>query len=198
MPAGIAIVLSQAFRPFFPLAALYAAVGVIVWLAGLSGMLPLPPDPTLWHAHEMLYGFAAAIIAGFMLTAVNNWTGLPACSPRSLAFAALLWIIARSGAFFPLADVHLITTFCDALFLPFIALLMSRVLLRSGNRRNFMFIPFLWSLAGVNIGFHISLYLDQVELARLLISLTVWLVGFLMVFMGGRVIPFFSARRCPL
>src|SRR3546814_10120003 len=68
------IYLKQAFRPLFPLTALYGALGISVWLLGLSGVLPLPPQATLWHAHEMLFGFAAALIAGFALTAVENWT----------------------------------------------------------------------------------------------------------------------------
>src|SRR3546814_15035196 len=73
---------------------------------------------------------------------------------------------------------------------------MARVLIKTGNRRNYMFIPFLGGLALVNICFHLSLYQGRVEIARALIWMTAYLAGFLMVFMGGRVIPFFSANRC--
>lgn len=190
------IVLTQAFRPFFPLTAAYTAVGIIVWLAGLSGMIALPAQPTLWHAHEMLFGFAAAIIAGFALTAVVNWTRHPSTTPGTLATIAGLWITARALGLFPHQTMQEMAAICDSLFLPGVALLMTRVLLKKQNRRNYMFIPFLWGLAGINIGFHVSLHTGQVELARGLITLTAWLVGFLMVFMGGRVIPFFSANRC--
>src|SRR3546814_4693251 len=79
------IYLKQAFRPLFPLTALYGALGISVWLLGLSGVLPLPPQATLWHAHEMLFGFAAALIAGFALTAVENWTHAKSVSPGALA-----------------------------------------------------------------------------------------------------------------
>src|SRR3546814_7507443 len=75
------IYLKQAFRPLFPLTALYGALGISVWLLGLSGVLPLPPQATLWHAHEMLFGFAAALTAGFALTAVENWTHAKSVSP---------------------------------------------------------------------------------------------------------------------
>jgi uncharacterized protein involved in response to NO len=190
------IALTQAFRPLFPLAAAYTAVGIIVWLAGLSGMISLPAHPTLWHAHEMLFGFAAAIIAGFALTAVVNWTGHPSTTPGSLGLITGLWVAARVLGLFPRTVAQDIAAICDSLFLPGVALLMTRVLLKTENRRNYMFIPFLWGLASINIGFHISLHAGQVDLARGLITFTAWLVGFLMVFMGGRVIPFFSANRC--
>src|SRR3546814_13184756 len=62
---------------------------------GLSGVLPLPPQATLWHAHEMLFGFAAALIAGFALTAVENWTHAKSVSPGALAALTVLWVTAR-------------------------------------------------------------------------------------------------------
>ena len=196
MPMSTPIVLTQAFRPFFPLAALYSAVAIIVWLAGLSGMTTLPTHPTLWHAHEMLFGFAAAVIAGFVLTAVVNWTGQPSTTPRSLAALTCIWVAARLLGLFPQETAQHWAMIFDSLFLPGVAMLMTHILLKTHNRRNYMFIPFLWALAGVNIGFHASLRQGEIEHARGLITLTAWLVGFLMVFMGGRVIPFFSANRC--
>lgn len=190
-----AIAFTQAFRLFFPLAALFTAVHVLLWIAGLSGMLHLPAQPTLWHAHEMLFGFAFAIIAGFVLTAAGNWTGLKTTTPNNLLLLAGLWIIARIASLV-FSQTPIIAITSDSLFLIGLALLVSRVLLRSANRRNYLFLPFLWGLAAVNLSFHISLLRGNIELARLLITLTAWLVGFLMVFMGGRVIPFFTGRRC--
>ena len=90
-----AIIFTQAFRLFFPLAALFTAINVLLWLAGLSGMIRLPAHPTLWHAHEMLFGFAFAIIAGFVLTAAANWTGQKTTTPASLLLLGGLWMIAR-------------------------------------------------------------------------------------------------------
>jgi uncharacterized protein involved in response to NO len=70
-------VLSAGFRPFFLCAALWAAVAVPVWLALLAGEVGLPSalPPAIWHAHEMVFGYAAAVVAGFLLTAIPNWTG---------------------------------------------------------------------------------------------------------------------------
>lgn len=187
--------LSQAYRPFFPLAALASAVAIIVWLAGLSGMAPLPANPTLWHAHEMLFGFAIAIILGFSLTAAMNWTGMAATTPRSLSWLVCLWGGARVAALLPGQAGQLIWAGLDVLVLPLGAALITRVLLASRNQRNYVFIPLLWGMALVNLGFHASWIFDRVDLTRQLITLSAWLVGFLMVFMGGRVIPFFSGRR---
>src|SRR3546814_13943004 len=89
------IYLKQAFRPLFPLTALYGALGISVWLLGLSGVLPLPPQATLWHAHEMLFGFPAALIAVFALTAVENWTHAQSVPPGPIAPSPVLWVPAR-------------------------------------------------------------------------------------------------------
>ncbi len=195
MPFSLSLCLSQAYRPLFPLAALLSATAMMLWLCGLSGFLPMSPHPTLWHAHEMLFGFASAVIMGFVLTAVVNWTGLAASSPRSLAWLCALWLGARLCAFWPTPGAHLLSAALDVLVLPLAAVQMSRVLLASGNRRNQVFIPLLWAMAIINLGIHLSLQLDRPDQARLLISFSAWLIGFLMVFMGGRVIPFFSGRR---
>ena len=92
--------LRSGFRPFFLLGALYAVVAVLLWLGLLAGLLDAPggQDPLFWHRHEMLFGFASAIIAGFVLTAVPNWTGrLPVAGPL-LAALALLWLAVRLDA----------------------------------------------------------------------------------------------------
>jgi uncharacterized protein involved in response to NO len=188
----------HAFHWFFPLAALYAALAVLVWLGGLSGMLSLPPDPTLWHGHEMLYGFAVAVIAGFVLTAVANWTGLRPAGPTLLALLCGLWLAGRLAA---LGQFHgalspALAGLVDSLFLPALAAVMTRVLVRSRNLRNAMFIPFLWGLALLNLGYHALVAQGGMVEARLILTFTSYLVAFLLVFMGGRVIPFFSGRRC--
>ena len=70
-------ILSWGFRPFFLLGAIYAALAIPVWLAMFAHGLPIPTAfaPRDWHVHEMLFGFVAAILGGFLLTAVPNWTG---------------------------------------------------------------------------------------------------------------------------
>lgn len=195
MRISLALILSQAYRPFFPLAALATSASVLVWLLGLSGMLPLPPNPTLWHAHEMLFGFATAVILGFVLTAVQNWTGVAAVGPRGLGLLLGLWLAARLLAFWPSVPGQCLSASVDVFVLPMGAVFMGRVLLTTRNYRNLVFLPLLSVLAALNVAFHWALQNGAPAVARELIVVTVWCVAFLMVFMGGRVIPFFSSRR---
>src|SRR3546814_16386884 len=95
-----------------------------------SSDLPLPPQATLWHAHEMLFGFAAALIAGFALTAVENWTHAKSVSPGALAALTVLWVTARLRGLLPTPGGQLFAAAVDCLFLHPVALL-----LRSEDRR---------------------------------------------------------------
>ncbi|MDP6166960.1 MAG: NnrS family protein, partial [Gammaproteobacteria bacterium] len=97
---GIEAFWSKAFRVFFTAAATYAVVNMLVWLATLAwswqpdaGQLSL----FQWHAHELLWGYATAVIAGFLLTAVGNWTGHPTAAPQVLQVMLGAWLLARIG-----------------------------------------------------------------------------------------------------
>ena len=91
--------LSAGFRPFFLLASIWAALAVPVWLAAyvhgysLRGSLPA----MVWHAHEMVFGFGYAVVAGFLLTAIPSWTGRMPMRGAALASLALLWLVGRAG-----------------------------------------------------------------------------------------------------
>ena len=90
-------ILNYGFRPFFLLAGVSAAMLMAVWLAEMSGMLTVPSvfAPLTWHAHEMLFGFTVAVIAGFLLTAIPNWTGRLPLHGRPLLVLVLLWLGGR-------------------------------------------------------------------------------------------------------
>lgn len=85
------------FRPFFLFGALFSALAMLGWLGQLNGWFALPgiSNPIWWHAHEMLFGFGAAIVAGFLLTAVQNWTAHPGVRGWPLALVVGLWAIPR-------------------------------------------------------------------------------------------------------
>jgi len=185
------------FALFFPLAALSTALAVGIWLAALSGRLALPANPTLWHAHEMLFGFASAVVAGFVLTAVANWTGRVPAGPRTLAALAGLWLVGRGAALTALGGTttDAVVAVADLGFLAGVALVMTRVLIAARNLRNLVFVPLLFGLAGIDLVHHLAVLSARFDTARTALTLTAWLVGFLLVFMGGRVIPFFSGRR---
>jgi uncharacterized protein involved in response to NO len=134
-----AVLLSYGFRPFFLAAGAYAALAMLVWLPLLFGRLTLPIaiPPRDWHIHEMVYGYAAAAIAGFLLTAIPNWTGRPPVSGRLLMALILAWLAGRLA----MATSALIgegpAVLADMLFLPLVAAVAGREIVSSGNRRNF-------------------------------------------------------------
>ncbi|MDE1947698.1 MAG: NnrS family protein [Burkholderiales bacterium] len=143
------------FRPFYLGAALFAALAVPLWVAIAAGLVAprLALPPLLWHAHEMIFGFAVAVIAGFLLTAARAWTGLATLRGRPLAALALLWLAARIAAFAAPSAVYAVL---DLLFLPCVALAFGVVLLRAGNRRNLPLVGLLLLLAAANACFHLA------------------------------------------
>ena len=95
-------ILRAGFRPFWVLGPLWAIAVVGLWIQALAGAIALPTlfDPLSWHRHEMLFGFLGAVIAGFLMTAIPNWTGrLPIAGPR-LAGLVTMWLAARLAIFF--------------------------------------------------------------------------------------------------
>ncbi|MBP6375565.1 MAG: NnrS family protein, partial [Giesbergeria sp.] len=158
-------VLRLGFRPFYIGTALVAAISVPLWIASFLGWiaLDLPLAPLLWHAHEMLFGFAAGVIAGFLLTAVKAWTGL--ATPRGTALGALfvLWVAARIAA---LTGPYGVYAALDVALLPAVAVILLRVLLQAKNRRNLPLIGVLLLLGAANAAFHLSV-LDVLDIAPL-------------------------------
>lgn len=195
-----AAILTIGFRPFFLLGALSAALLILIWILFLRGMTDLPAGlhPLIWHGREMLFGFIGAIIVGFVLTAAGNWTGRTTTRPWQLLGLVLLWLAARLGFLWPQLIPLALTSTVDLLLFPMVALLLGRVLLASGNRRNYAFLPFFAALTLLNAVTHLALHgmLSPAWALRAL-DVSVLLVTVLLVFMGGRVIPFFTDRRLP-
>jgi uncharacterized protein involved in response to NO len=144
---------SIGFRPFYLLAALFACVAVPLWVLNLAGVVALPLPGMLWHAHEMIFGFAAAVIVGFLYTAGRNWTGLPTPSGAPLAALAALWLAGRIGL---LLSGGMAAAVVDVLFLPVAAIGLGQVLIRAGNRRNYFMLGILGALSLANLAFHFA------------------------------------------
>ncbi len=184
------------FRPFYILGALLAFASVPVWIAAFLGWMTLdvPVTPLLWHAHEMLFGFATAIIVGFLLTAVKAWTGL--ATPRGALLAALaaLWLVARLAA---LGAPYVLYAALDMLLLPIVGVLLLRVLLRAGNRRNLPLIGILLLLALANLAFHLAVMgvINLSPVHALYAGLA--LIVMIECVMAGRVVPAFTASVNP-
>lgn len=184
------------FRPFYLLAGLYATLAVPAWAAQYAGWLgthAIVAGP-LWHAHEMIFGYALAVIVGFLFTAGRNWSNQATPSGATLAAIAALWLAARLLAFTPYA---LAAAAFDTAFALCAAAGIAVPFLRSGNRRNYFFIALLLGLGLANLAFYLGMagLLDLPLQAGLQSGLD--LVLFIMVVMGGRVIPMFTMNGIP-
>jgi uncharacterized protein involved in response to NO len=179
-----------AFRPFFLGACLLAALAVPLWLLALGGMTGSwqPAGGWLaWHRHELLFGFGLAIIAGFLLTAVQTWTGRPGLSGAPLGALAALWLAARVGW---LLNVPLPLLAVLELSFPLaVAGVMGWTLWQVRQTRNY---PIVLVLVLLAVADGLALY-DQ-GLQRQAVLTGLWLVAAMMGLIGGRVIPFFTQR----
>ena len=182
------------FRPFFLGGSLVALVALLLWVGVLTGALaPDPPGGMLaWHRHEMLYGFAAAVIAGFLLTAVQNWSGIPGLSGRALQGVFLLWLLGRASWFLPLPGGLLVLI--EGSFLPLVALSLARPIVQRRLRNNYPIVGLVMLIAACQ-WLTLAGWLRQDELwQRRGVFAGVWLVAAMMTVLGGRVIPFFTRR----
>jgi len=184
------------FRPFYLGAALAAVVLMGLWPAVLAGRIHPAPGlaPALWHAHEMVFGCVAAVIVGFLFTAGKVWTGLG--TPRGAALAALasLWLAGRVAAVLAPEPVFMAV---DGAFLPLVAALFARLLLRSRNRRNAGVAVVLALLGAADLAFHAAaigwLSFDAMRALHAGLALVVVLESVI----GGRVIPAFTMSANP-
>lgn len=181
------------FRPFFLLGALFSILAMMGWLGQLNGWFSLPglTNPIWWHAHEMLFGFGAAIVAGFLLTAVQNWTAHPGVRSWSLALVVGLWALPR--VLLPwLGEGNIPLMLADLIWLPLCAWFLAKPIILTRQWRNLFFVPLLVLLTLLN-GASWWWRSDWLVTEHLLIT-TVLLFTTLIAVMGGRVIPFFTAR----
>ncbi|MEH6669208.1 NnrS family protein [Halopseudomonas sp.] len=187
------------FRPFFLAGAIFATLAIPLWIAawlGLAGSWQPVGGWLAWHMHEMLFGFVAAIVAGFLLTAVQNWTGVPGLKGRPLIALAAVWLLARL-AWLAALPVWLVVTL-DMLFLPAVALVMARSVWIARQPRNYPIVLVLILLALCNLASLMGLAQGDFTLQRQGNIGALWLVAALMSIIGGRVIPFFTQRGLDL
>ncbi|MCK2087617.1 NnrS family protein [Thauera aromatica] len=178
-----------AFRPLYLLAALFAAVAIPVWAIAHSGGIELPIPGMWWHAHEMIFGFAVAVIIGFLLTAGRNWTGLDTPSGRPLMMLAALWLAGRLAMAF---GSGVWVAIVDLAFLPAAAAVLLRVLVKAKSTRNYFVGVLPAALALANLFFHLAVLgvVDADPLTAM--HLALGLIVVLETIIGGRVIPMFT------
>jgi uncharacterized protein involved in response to NO len=183
------------FRPFYLLASVYACVSVALWACEYAGYLPTAylRNP-LWHGHEMLFGYTIAVVAGFLFTAVRNWSNRPTPTGAALAAFALLWL---AGRVLVLTPYPMVAAIANAAFPVAVAIAIAVPLVRSGNRRNYFFIGLLLAVGALEFALQLSQLgaLRWPAIASLQVGLDI--VLFIIAVMGGRVIPMFTNNAIP-
>lgn len=187
--------LQQGFRPFFLAAGLWAAGALVLWLAVLSGAAALPSafDPVTWHAHEMLFGFVAAVVAGFLLTAVPNWTGRMPLQGLPLAGLVALWLVGRVAVAFSAWTGPIAAAALDLAFLTALLAAVAREILAGRNWRNLPICLALGALLLANALIHLdAIGLTETGAAGLRLGVAVPVT--LMALVGGRILPSFTTN----
>ena len=187
---------SYGFRPFFLGAGVYALVVMGIWIAWLSMQMPgwamFGSSPFAWHAHEMIFGFAAAALAGFLLTAVPNWTGALPLSGPPLMLVFAVWLLGRMAMLAAGLLGPVTVAVVDLAFLPLLGVSAARQLFVKPAARNVMLLAILAALLGANIAYHLAssgIWPGQ-EFGGLRFALM--LLVLMIAIIGGRVIPAFT------
>lgn len=182
------------FRPFFVLAPLVATVALAGWLALLHGVVVARGSMTGvdLHVHEMAFGFVAAVIAGFLLTAVKNWTGRTPASPRMLALVVVLFVVGRAAVIAEAAGAPRGVSGVEPLFLVALAVLIARVVVASRNWRNLGIAGVVALLALADVLLHVAAWTGAPTLATSMRAAALLLPCVLLAVVGGRVIPMFT------
>jgi len=191
-PRGGAIA-AKGFRPFFLLAGVWAALAVPLWLLSLWGIIRPGAylDPTYWHAHEMVFGFAGAVIAGFLLTAAANWTGRETLVGPPLLALGGLWLAARLALVVPGLPRALVAAL-DVAFLPAVAVGIGRPIAASQSKRNYGIVGVLVVLSAANALMHLDVLGVLPGWRRRGALVGVDVVITLIVVMAGRIFPMFT------
>lgn len=180
------------FRPFFLAAALWAAVGILLWVPQYVGALTVPTNFSAldWHIHEMLYGYVGAAIAGFLLTAIPNWTGRLPINGWPLAGLSFLWLAGRAAILLSAAIGLSLTALVDVSFLIALAAVAAREVIAGKNWRNLRVLVLLCVLIIGNIVFHAEVLLKGASNygARIGIAAIILLISLI----GGRIVPSFT------
>lgn len=184
------------FRPFFLAGSLFSVIAIVLWLFMYKGATSLSPlgGGYWWHIHEMIFGFGGAIIAGFLLTAVQNWTGVRGAQGNTLLVLFLLWLAGRVLLVVPDLLGSSFTMAVDLLFLPAVAYVLGKPIIAIKQYRNLFFVPLLALFTLANLEMHFAIIYPATFNLVYAGYAGVMLVVFLMSVMAGRVAPMFTAN----
>lgn len=187
-------ILSHGYRPFFWIAALWSAVAMVLWVMMFSGVFELPSVFNIvdWHVHEMLFGFLPAVVAGFLLTAVPNWTGRLPLRGLPLLWLIGLWVLGRIAVWISLDIGPWAAGVVDSLFGATLILVIGREIVTGRNWRNLPVLILVSVLFLANVLFHYEAvttgYATGGYSTRMAIAIAILLISLI----GGRIIPSFT------
>jgi uncharacterized protein involved in response to NO len=186
------VLLSYGFRPFFLLGAIYAGLAVLAWLPMFNGELELWTAfmPIDWHVHEMLYGYLPAVVTGFLLTAIPNWTGRLPIQGMPLLTLVTVWIAGRIAVTVSGEIGWLPAAIIDATFLMLVVAATAREIVAGANWRNLRVIGLVTLLLIGNVTFHVEAHVHGTAEYGIRIGITTTVL--LIVLIGGRIIPSFT------
>jgi uncharacterized protein involved in response to NO len=184
--------LSYGFRPFFLLGSVYAGLIVLAWLPLFYGEFELPATfgPIDWHVHEALYGFLPAVVTGFLLTAIPNWTGRLPIRGRPLLALVVVWLAGRVAVTFSAVIGWLPAAIIDVSFLALVMAAAAREIVAGSNWRNLKIVGMVALLCVGNIAFHIEAHLNSTAEYGVRIGIAAMVL--LIAVIGGRIIPSFT------
>jgi uncharacterized protein involved in response to NO len=199
-PAGGLVVFSEGFRIYFLAAAVYAVFAMLVWLGwlgvhaanGLVVSTAFAPAPHLWHAHEMVFGYSSAVLAGFFLTAVPSWTGTRPAQMGFVTLSAAVWLAGRAAVWFSASLDPFVVAAIDLAFVPLLSVRVAIALIKRPQPHNLMFLGLLALFWTGNLMVH----LNWTGLVQIPVETGLW-AGLLAVcavisVVGGRVVPAFT------
>ena len=191
---------SIGFRPFFLLATLLSAILLGLWVFFYAIHVPLRSfdyySSITWHAHEMIFGYGMAVVAGFLLTAIRNWTRIPTVSGTGLMLLVVAWILGRIAPFVLNQD-WLIAVF-DMLFLPLLAVFVAIPLVKAGNKRNYFMVGMIVVMSVLNLLVHLDKLGFVQNTATIAYKTAFYIIIALIIVMAGRVFPMFSQNGVPV
>ncbi len=185
---------AKGFRPFFLLAGLFATLVVPLWLLVIDGTVHVSTylDPVNWHAHEMVFGFSVAVVAGFLLTAVGNWTKRETAIGVPLLALAALWVAGRILVTVPTAVPRAVIAAVDLALIPALGVVIARPLIATKNYRNLVMLAVLAGLAVGNLFVHLDVLGVLPGWRRTGNLLGVDVLVLVILVIAGRVVPMFT------
>lgn len=198
-------ILSFGFRPFFLLGAIWAALAMVIWVFMLAGqnVLPTAFDAVSWHAHEFLFGYLGAVLAGFLLTAVPNWTGRLPIVGWPLAGLVALWVAGRVAVAISALMPWWVVMAVDIGFLLVLAMVLGREIIAGKNWRNLAVLLLVLGMALANALYHIDAAGGGFAAGGIGLRIGLGAAVLMIALIGGRIVPSFTRnwlaqRRSPV